>query len=938
MYGVCNTAAATAAKTVNITGFRLYTGARVTVKFTYASGAANSTLNVNGTGAKNMVRYGTTAIGNSSTLGWAAGAIQTFTYDGTSWVADYWQNTTYSNVALGHGYATCSTAAATAAKTASLSSYNLTKGGIVAVKFTYAVPANATLNINSKGAKNIYYRGAKIVAGIINAGDIAVFMYDGTQYQFLAKDYNNATTATAGLMSAADKVKLDGIATGATANTGDITGVTAGNGLTGGGSSGNVTLNVGEGTGIMITADTVSAKLRSTTALTIDSAAATTTTGRVYPVAVDKTGYLSVNVPWTDNNTDTKVTQTITTSNAAFPLLLAPNGQTATTTTTSYFDSGVTLNPSTNTIAANISGNAATATALATGRTLKVNLASTSASTAFTGAANVHDIGIAGTLPVGNGGTGQTNAANAANAFLNALGTGSSTPQDADYYISQFAGGGSTTTTYHRRPMSALWTYIQGKMSTDGNAATAGKLKNAFTLSLSTAAAGSVTIDGSQNRSLSVTNLKEAFLSWGGKAIKGSVSPLDAAMSSIHSANRFAFAKPAGIIIEYSNDAGATWNDYATTDAQKIRLVSGIGSSYKIGGPDKATGTHTVNDQVRISLIAKNMGVYTSLQKILLNINTNYATGCKVKVEHSTYGAQTTFVEDGNYGIMGWSGWNSIPIGASFGSTTSINWYMIRLTFSVTGVNSDTTKDSALTIVDITGHGPTYWGFPSSMAKTGHLYTYDENQAAIFAGSITVKNTSMYINGETAESVSNVGFQLQHNGNSIGKLFCSKAGTTSQGGTCQLVLGNAKGSTSNYNARGSIMMYSAATTGVTLLAHTIGTNYSYYFRDHDATIYSVGTSTRAAVGDESTPVYVNSNGFLTPCTSLSSGTDNEGNTISETYLKLTGGTVSGEVNSSINVATSSAAFRNIKVIAPGTEVVVGTTAIPTGEIWVRYEE
>ena len=63
-----------------------------------------------------------------------------------------------------------------------------------------------------------------------------------------------------------------------------------------------------------------------------------------------------------NTDTDTKVTQTVTTSNASYPLLLAPSGQTATTTTTSYFDSGVTLNPSTNTIAANISGNAATAT------------------------------------------------------------------------------------------------------------------------------------------------------------------------------------------------------------------------------------------------------------------------------------------------------------------------------------------------------------------------------------------------------------------------------------------------------------------------------------------------------------------------------------------------------------------------------------------------
>lgn len=45
---------------------------------------------------------------------------------------------------------------------------------------------------------------------------------------------------------------------------------------------------------------TYKAKLRSETALTIDSAAGTTTSGRVYPVAVDKSGYLSVNVPWTN--------------------------------------------------------------------------------------------------------------------------------------------------------------------------------------------------------------------------------------------------------------------------------------------------------------------------------------------------------------------------------------------------------------------------------------------------------------------------------------------------------------------------------------------------------------------------------------------------------------------------------------------------------------
>lgn len=70
-----------------------------------------------------------------------------------------------------------------------------------------------------------------------------------------------------------------------------------------------------------------------------------------------------------------------------------------------------------------------------------------------------------GTLGVDHGGTGKTTANDAANVFMNALGTGSSTPVDADYYISQYVGGGTTTTTYHRRPMSALWEYIKGKIS-----------------------------------------------------------------------------------------------------------------------------------------------------------------------------------------------------------------------------------------------------------------------------------------------------------------------------------------------------------------------------------------------------------------------------------------------------------------------------------------
>lgn len=72
------------------------------------------------------------------------------------------------------------------------------------------------------------------------------------------------------------------------------------------------------------------------------------------------------------------------------------------------------------------------------------------------------------TISVSHGGTGKTNGKDAANYFLNSLDTGSSTPADNDYYISQYVNGGTTTTTYHRRPMSALWSYISGKISSSG--------------------------------------------------------------------------------------------------------------------------------------------------------------------------------------------------------------------------------------------------------------------------------------------------------------------------------------------------------------------------------------------------------------------------------------------------------------------------------------
>ena len=193
--GTCETAAATMPKVCTVETFPTDTngkpllGTVISVKFTATNtGTSNRGLNVNGTGSAS-VWYNTGVTTSNSYYGYA-GRYITYMWDGTNWVFLTWgydTNTTYTNVALGQGYAVQSNASASATITATLSSYTLTANGIVSVKFNYDVPANATLNINAKGAKAIYNKNAAITAGVIKAGDTATFIYN-TYYRLIAVD------------------------------------------------------------------------------------------------------------------------------------------------------------------------------------------------------------------------------------------------------------------------------------------------------------------------------------------------------------------------------------------------------------------------------------------------------------------------------------------------------------------------------------------------------------------------------------------------------------------------------------------------------------------------------------------------------------------------------------------------------------------------------
>ena len=96
-----------------------------------------------------------------------------------------------------HG--TSSTASATAAKAVTLSTFDAYQSGILlSVKFSNAQTADAaiTLNVNSKGAKNVYVNGSATSSSNPlhwGANATLLFLYDGTQFHAIGNDTNTDT-------------------------------------------------------------------------------------------------------------------------------------------------------------------------------------------------------------------------------------------------------------------------------------------------------------------------------------------------------------------------------------------------------------------------------------------------------------------------------------------------------------------------------------------------------------------------------------------------------------------------------------------------------------------------------------------------------------------------------------------------------------------------
>lgn len=239
----------------------------------------------------------------------------------------------------------------------------------------------------------------------------------------------------------------------------------------------------------------------------------------------------------------------------------------------------------------------------------------------------------------------------------------------------------------------------------------------------------------------------EANLEWGGRNIADGFSPIDAAMVSELGANRFMFGKAAGITVEYSEDAGATWNTYPLADSTKVDLFS-TGRNYVFAGGEKSRQP-SVNDMLRVTIDSDAFGVYTALNKFVLFISTGGASGCYCTIDAALESSPTTFKTFADkVPVSGWSGYDIINTEAfeTYGNNPSRQYGLIRFTLGCTSAPTISNR-VGLALLKIMAFGGAGWSTPSTMAKTGHLYSYNSLKDAVFPASVTALNFIGKVNG-----------------------------------------------------------------------------------------------------------------------------------------------------------------------------------------------
>lgn len=245
-YGTCSTTASTATKEVSCTGFTLTTGSWIAIKFSVTNSAAvaNLKLSVNGTTAA-AIKYRGGNLPSTGTL--TAGRVYLFVYDGTNYelIGDLDTNSTYS---------------------------------VVTTSSNGLMLATDKVKLDSLAVEEV---------DVENGPGYTQISFDGTDFPVVTASSDgyiprsalpDATTSAKGAMTAADKTKLNGIATGAEVNQNAFSNVKVGS-TTVAADGKTDTLELVAGSNVTITPDATNDKITIAATDTTYSEASTSAAG-----------------------------------------------------------------------------------------------------------------------------------------------------------------------------------------------------------------------------------------------------------------------------------------------------------------------------------------------------------------------------------------------------------------------------------------------------------------------------------------------------------------------------------------------------------------------------------------------------------------------------------------------------------------------------------
>lgn len=457
-----------------------------------------------------------------------------------------------------------------------------------------------------------------------------------------------------------------------------------------------------------------------------------------------------------------------------------------------------------------------------------------------------------------------------------------------------------------------------------------------------------------------ISSRGEAFLEWGGANFSGSYGPIDAAMVPELGGNRLAFMPVGGITIQYSRDGGSTWTDYGASNGDKLNLFDGVGTSLTIGKASSGSASTIATNQyqLKVSVFTGAANVYTTLNKFVIYVSTNGTNANWVTIRCRTQqnyegGVDTWVVRANKVGLSGWSGYNVINITptTTYGNTKSSQYGQWEFIFGCDTGATDT-RYAGLTIYKIFGYGGVGWTTPSTMAKTGHLYSYDASQNAYFPAGVSATSftengtalSSKYL-GINANAVSATKATQDGDGNTISSTYLKLSGGTMAGtvkwNSISLPQKNsspyavvidafASGGEMGWRQLGSNAFDSTAylpLAGGTMANTTVVTNLNADLLDgQHGSYYQPKVS---ALGSTTEPVYISAAGTFSKASKYAGGTavtlnGTSAATITASFYAPTGAGTSGQILKSSG--SGAPTWANQSTITAGALTTVSKTA------------